>query len=77
MDQYIEGVFFKALDGSPMLLHVDGVTTISLINREAVKIKHNGEWINGIHIGGDILYYGGKDKLRIGDKIRIKNKNEV
>ncbi|WCK55285.1 hypothetical protein PP175_04700 [Aneurinibacillus sp. Ricciae_BoGa-3] len=74
MIRYIEGILCKASNNSPMLC-VDNTMRISIMNGEAVQLNYNGEWISGIHIGGNIINYGGKDKLRIGDKIRIRNKD--
>jgi hypothetical protein len=76
MNRYIEGTFFKAYNGSPMI-HIDETSVVLLMNGETVKVNDNGEWISGIHIDGDIINYGGKAKLRIGDKIRVRNKEEA
>jgi hypothetical protein len=37
-----------------------------------VKVYYDGEWISGIHIGGEMIHGGGKDKLRTGVRIRVK-----
>ncbi|WP_047154844.1 hypothetical protein [Aneurinibacillus tyrosinisolvens] len=71
MDNYIEGTFLKASDGSSMF-HIDDTHTILLTDGKAMKVSYGGEWISGIHIGGDVIHSGGKDKLRTGDRIRIK-----
>ncbi|WP_047151104.1 hypothetical protein [Aneurinibacillus tyrosinisolvens] len=72
MNRYIEGTFFKASNDSPMI-YINETSVVLLMNGEVVRVNFDGEWISGIHIGGDIINYGGKAKLRIGDRIRIKN----
>jgi hypothetical protein len=48
---------------------------ISIRDGETIKLNCNGEWISGIHIGGNMINYAGKDKLRNGDQIQIRNKD--
>ncbi|WCK53285.1 hypothetical protein PP175_18345 [Aneurinibacillus sp. Ricciae_BoGa-3] len=71
MDNYIQGKFFLASDGAATL-NIHDAHMVSLSNGMAIKLLYNGEWVSGIYIDGDVIYSKGKERLRIGDNIRIK-----
>jgi hypothetical protein len=68
---YIEGRFLQEEDGVYVLV-VDELGTFPLADGKAVKFEENGEWVSGIHIGGEVIYSRGKKDLQAGERIRIR-----
>jgi hypothetical protein len=71
MKEHIEGRFLQEEDGV-YVLAVDELGTFPLDDGKAVKFEDNGEWVSGIHIGGEVIYSRGKRGLQPGERIRIR-----
>jgi hypothetical protein len=71
MKEHIEGRFLQEEDGV-YVLAVDELGTFPLDDGKAVKFEDNGEWVSGIHVGGEVIYSGGKKELQAGERIRIR-----
>jgi hypothetical protein len=71
MDNFIEGEVFWAPDGSPAL-YINSNNIIPLVDGQAIKLYNGESWINGVHVGGDIIYSEGQVRLLLGGKIRIR-----